>query len=120
MSITIIPNTKPFVDKMRRKGLFIHPNDLLYIDILNDYILNNNILTSKELTELNHKIVNYLIENKDKTYVEMIKKSKTLKDKVDWEHVEQVYQNELADWDKLLEELTENENYQHLRNSVQR
>ena len=93
------------LNSMRSKGIEISQNDSLYIDLLNKYILNKKILNKDELRELNQSVITYLVEHPKKNYVDLMKKSKTLKGKVDWEELEKYYQQELTDWDNLLADI---------------
>ena len=102
MSVEFIPAFQPIINRMRKKGVELKPESVLYIDTLITYILNFKLLNNKEIAELHKAIADYLIKHKDKTYEEMVKKSKTLRGKVKWEEVDSIYQNQLKEWEQLM------------------
>ena len=99
------PNIQPLFDEMKKRGIAISPNDTLYIELLNEYILVHDILNVIDLKKFNRLMIDFLTENKEKKYIDTAKRAKVLRDKVDWKELDNLYQKELKDWEKLLEDL---------------
>lgn len=80
----------------------------LIIDVANEYLLKNGLLEVEELKELNHSIVNYLIENEldSEQYIPCLMKSKTLSGKfIEWEKITNEALRLQAEWDRIINSL---------------
>lgn len=86
-----------------------------FIEELNLHILKNKILTVDELSRLNHKVVEYIstFENpKPEDYCTYIRKSKVLKDKVDWEEIDRLAAKDKKEFEDLMKTFDEREKEQ--------
>ena len=105
-------DTTSLIKALRDKEIKVLSNDTAYIEIMWETILKSG-LSIDSATELNHKIVDYMKKGQSFTdYVELVKKSKALKDyKIDWMAIDKKYQEEINRWTQMLNELNEGEFY---------
>lgn len=80
-------------------------DETFFIENLQIYLYENDILTIDEINTLNSKVMNYIttFENvKLSDYREYIKKSQLLKGKVDWEEIDRREINARQSYEKLI------------------
>jgi hypothetical protein len=104
--IIYVPETITMFIRMRELGIKVTPESTGDIDIACTYILKHNVLTPEELANLNRDIINHLETNKDikttNAFVDLMKKSKALYGKVDWEAVDKEIKRASDECDQLL------------------
>lgn len=74
-------NVTPMCNAMRERGVAVGDETIL-IDVVETYILNNDLMTEKELTEWNHVAIDYIAKLKNpstKDFVVLFEKSKKMK-----------------------------------------
>lgn len=108
--IKYLPEIQCFINQLRAVGIEIIPKDTLQMEITFSYLIDNKILTQEELISLNRSIVDYMVNTKKKqstnNFLDLMRKSKTLKDKViDWEEIDNEFQKADREWNELLEQL---------------
>lgn len=102
-----IPNTQPFINDLRNKGICVLANDCAYLFVIWDNLINYCKVPVDVARELNRKILNYLTPNNNfEDYKALLRKSKTLSTyNIDWNKVEDETNKFIADWNKTLDEL---------------
>lgn len=105
--IEYVPNCTLLFNAMRENGIEVIPNDTLYIQLLENYLLDKKILTPDELIENNHGGIKYLLDKiKEPTssdFINAFKRSKMLKGKqIDYEWIASIYEKQLKEWNELL------------------
>lgn len=106
-AIEYVPNCTLLFNAMRENGIEVIPNDTLYIQLLENYLLDKKILTPDELIENNHGGIKYLLDKiKEPTstdFINAFKRSKMLKGKqIDYEWIASIYDKQLKEWNDLL------------------
>ena len=105
--IEYVPSCTLLFNAMREKGIKVIPNDTLYIQIFENYLLDKKILTPDELIENNHGGIKFLLDKiKEPTstdFINAFKRSKMLKGKtIDYEWIASIYGKQLKEWNELL------------------
>jgi hypothetical protein len=108
----IAVDTSTLVSALRKKGIRVLSDDTAYVEIMWIEIIKSGMPVDA-IVKLNHKIVDYMSKGQSfKDYVELVKKSNALKPyTVDWDKIKKDYEEEIALWDKALNELNEGEFY---------
>lgn len=105
------PSIQPLFNAMREKGIVVKQEDTIFIDILMRYLLKNNILSTEEITDLNHTAVGFVskLDNPtSKEFVELWRNSRTLRNKkVDFTDIDEEYEKALHEWEELTKEICE-------------
>ena len=100
-------NCQPLFNRLEEHNLLKQESTFI-IEAANEYLLKNSLLEIEELKELNHNIVNYLIENEldSEQYIPCMMKSKTLGGKfIDWQKITDEALRLQNEWNKVLNRL---------------
>ena len=103
---------QPFYSAMHDIGIKELGDSTFFAEEANLYILKHKILPIDELRELNHKIVQYMKEMDNpqaEDYCKLFRKSKALRDKVDWEEVDRLADKSKKEWEELMKFFEERE-----------
>ena len=103
---------QPFYNAMHDIGIKELGDSTFFAEEANLYILKHKILPIDELRELNHKIVQYMKEMDNpqaEDYCKLFRKSKALRDKVDWEEVDRLADKSKKEWEELMKFFEERE-----------
>lgn len=104
--VNYIPNTQVLINAMRDKGICVMANDSVWLAVVWEHLLWLEI-DFKECQELNHKILDYMNENKSfDTYKKLLMNSNSLKKyDINWALLEEKVKIKILGWDKYLEYL---------------
>lgn len=106
----IAVNLTSLYQAMKEKGVTPLNNKTFFIEEANEYILKNKILTLEKLKELNHKIVDYISKLEKPTsedYINYLKRSNTLKGKIDWSIIQGLADKDEEEWQELMTHFTD-------------
>lgn len=100
-------NSTTLFNAMRGKGINVIQDDTCYITLMWNYYVKAGVKIDL-IQELNHKIVDFMKEGQTtQDYINLVKKSKALQDyKVDWKKLQEDYEIEIADWHRILANLS--------------
>lgn len=98
----------PFLVELKRQDIAVKENADAYLSTMFDYLINNGIITDKELVEFNNKALDYLAKKSKTTddFIELWKKSRVSRERnIDWEAIENLTNQLIKKHIELLEEL---------------
>lgn len=106
-------DTSTLTKAMRDKGIEVLSNDTAYIEIMWLEIIKQG-MSVDAIVELNHKIIGYMEKGqKFADYVYLVKRSNAIKAyNIDWDKIQKHYEEEISEWDKMLNELSEGDFYE--------
>lgn len=109
--VNYIPNTQVLINAMRDKGICVMANDSVWLSVVWEHIIKWKELDIEECQELNHKILDYMGENKTiEDYKKLLMNSNTLKPlNINWGLLEEVVKHKILGWEKYLESLESEE-----------
>lgn len=101
-------NLTPLCNAMRERGIAVGGETIL-IDIVETYIINNDLMTEEELSQWNHTAVEYISKLKNpstKDFVSLFEKSKKMKSlELPLSTLKREAEKVSADWDNSIKEL---------------
>lgn len=101
-------NIAPLCNAMRNRGIKVN-EDIMYVEKVEIYLYNNELMTLEEIVDMNAKIVEWLARFPNSTttdFVNLLKKSKTLsRVVVPWTKFDEEQKKDKEEWDNLLSQL---------------
>ena len=97
--IKYLPSIEPLLNELRNKGIILLANDVAYLKVLFQELLNTYEIPAKEIVKINHKLVDRCKDYID--YKEQIK-AELSSYKIDWGDIEHKTQVYIAMWDFTL------------------
>ena len=93
--------------EMRSLYFELNQEDELRVSDIESFLIKGDYISCDELQELNHTIVDYMVSNKLElnliTFINLLKQSKKLRNKVDWIVLEKVIDDSIKDWRETIE-----------------
>ena len=103
-------NLVPMCSAMRERGIAVGAETLL-IELVELYILNNDLMSEEELTAWNHEAIEYVAKLKNpstKLFVLLYEKSKKMKSlKLPLSELKREAEKSSSKWDEMLKELND-------------
>lgn len=103
-------NLTPLCNAMRERGIAVGGETIL-IDVVETYIINNELMTEDELTQWNHKAVEYISKLKNpstKEFALLFEKSKKMKSlNLPMEDLKREAEETSHEWESVLKALEE-------------